>query len=81
MIALGLSIIADPYGVAIIQGTLFKDKWSFFFSESMNPDDKRWYKYNDDYVSDIQGMDEKNFKNYGSSNAYLLFYAKKILFP
>jgi len=46
----------------------------------MNPYDKKWYKYNDDYVSDISNMDEKNYKNYGSSSAYMLFYGKKILF-
>ena len=46
----------------------------------MNPYDKKWYKYNDDYVSEIQNMDDKNYKNYGSSSAYILLYAKKNLF-
>jgi len=48
--------------------------------ESMNPYDKKWYKYNDDYVTEIQNMDDKKYKNYGSSSAYMLFYAKKNLF-
>ena len=41
----------------------------------MNPYDKRWYKFNDSSVNEID-IEYSGYDKSGSSSAYLLFYAK-----
>ena len=50
-----------------------------FHRECMNPSDKKWYSFNDEYVREISSESIKQYETKGGSSPYILFYCKRSL--
>ena len=65
--------VYDLYGIVNHSGSLYGGHYT---ADCMNPYDKRWYRFNDSYVSEID-INSQGYSEYGSSSPYLLFYCKR----
>jgi hypothetical protein len=50
-------------------------RWSELFRECMNPFNRKWYNFNDDFVRETV-VSDKTCNSKGSSSPYVLFYIK-----